>query len=97
MTSSDLPLKARPHGEWNRGSEILAISLPQGLSVRNQLPGMITGLEPDGVHNVLVSIDAAGVTLLARVTIAAVSELQLRRGLQVWVLVKAVSLQGHGL
>lgn len=74
---------------------ILAISLPQGLSVRNQLSGLITGLEPDGTHNVLVSIDAAGVTLLARVTRAASSELQLRCGMQVWVLVKAASLQGH--
>jgi molybdate transport system ATP-binding protein len=74
---------------------ILATSAPQGLSVRNQLSGLITGLEPEGAHNVLVSIDAAGVTLLARVTSAAVNELQLRCGLQVWVLVKAASLQGH--
>ncbi|MGB8693336.1 MAG: molybdenum ABC transporter ATP-binding protein [Steroidobacteraceae bacterium] len=76
---------------------ILATALPQGLSVRNQLSGLITDLEPDGIHNVLVSIEAAGATLLARVTSAASSELQLRRGLPVWVLVKAVSLQGHGL
>ena len=30
VTSSDLPMNASPHGEWNRGSEIRRVSLPAG-------------------------------------------------------------------
>jgi molybdate transport system ATP-binding protein len=74
---------------------IIATSQPQGLSVRNQLAGVISGVQEDGTHNVLVGIDAEGMTLLARVTTQAARQLHLQRGLAVWVLVKAVSLQGH--
>jgi len=74
---------------------IIATARPQGLSVRNQLAGTISSLEEDGPHNTLVGIDAEGVALQARVTTSAARQLFLQRGLAVWVLVKAVSLQGH--
>ena len=74
---------------------ILATEAPRGLSVRNQLAATVTGLLPDPPHNVLVSLDAGGVPLLARVTGAAAQELQLHAGQNLWVLVKAASLRGH--
>jgi molybdate transport system ATP-binding protein len=72
---------------------ILATQAPQGLSVRNQLQGIITSMVADGPQNLLVSIDAAGVLLLARITQAAARDLQLQSGQSIWVLVKAVSLR----
>lgn len=74
---------------------ILATAPPQGLSVRNQLRGTVTGLQREATHYVLVSVDAGGVPLLARVTEAAVRELQLHQGQELWVLVKAVSLRSQ--
>jgi molybdate transport system ATP-binding protein len=74
---------------------IIATVRPQGLSVRNQLAGVISSVQDDGAHDVLVGIDAEGVALQARITTSAARQLYLRPGLAVWVLVKAVSLQGH--
>ena len=74
---------------------ILATTPPQGLSVRNQLCATVTALRNESRYNLLVSLDAGGVPLLARVTAAAARELQLHSGMTLWVLVKAVSLRGH--
>jgi molybdate transport system ATP-binding protein len=74
---------------------ILATASPVGLSVRNQLRGTITAIRSDPPHNVLVTVDANGLALLARVTAAASQDLQLHVGQSLWILVKAVSLRGH--
>ncbi len=74
---------------------ILATQLPRGLSVRNQLEALVTGISADPPHNVMVQLDAGGVQLLARVTEAAAQELQLAPGQALWVLVKAVTLRSH--
>lgn len=74
---------------------ILALQAPQGLSVRNSLHGTVIGLRADDPHATLVEVDVGGVILLARITNSAVRELQLRTGLALWVLVKAVTLRGH--
>ena len=74
---------------------ILATAPPVGLSVRNQLQGVITEIKAEASHNVMVSLDIGGVALLARVTAAAASELRLTVGQRLWVLIKAVSLRGH--
>lgn len=74
---------------------ILALQAPQGLSVRNRLLGVIMHIAPDERHTVVVGIDVGDVHLIARVTTAAAQELQLRIGLSLWVLVKAVTLRGH--
>jgi molybdate transport system ATP-binding protein len=72
---------------------ILAVSEPQGLSVRNQLRGVVRSIVSSG-GNDLVEVECAGVTLLSRVTGAATRELGLTIGTPVWVLVKAVSVSG---
>jgi len=85
---------------------IVSTQMPQFLSVRNHLKGVVTGLEDDGISD-LLSIDvgvggdgagdgagAGGPTILARVTKAATRELALVAGKPVWALVKSVSLRG---
>ena len=74
---------------------ILATIAPQGLSVRNQLRGTVQAIRPESTQHLLIELDAGGVALLARVTTAAASELQLRPGLAVWILVKAVTLRSY--
>jgi molybdate transport system ATP-binding protein len=80
---------------------IVATRLPQYLSVRNSLQGIVTAVDEDGVDDAgggsdLVSIDiGAGAAILARVTRAATRELALAKGVPAWALVKAVSLRGH--
>jgi molybdate transport system ATP-binding protein len=81
---------------------IVSTRMPQYLSVRNSLPGVVTAIDDDGtgkggdLGSDLVSIDiGAGASILARVTRAATCELELAVGAAVWALVKAVSLRGH--
>jgi molybdate transport system ATP-binding protein len=74
---------------------ILATEEPRGLSVRNQLRGVITSVVNDDNSARLVTVDVGGANVLSRVTRAAVEALGLRNGMSVWVLVKAVSTRGH--
>ena len=74
---------------------ILATSRPENLSVRNVMIGTIARIVADDEDTDLVYVDIGGVAVLARVTRAASESLALRSGLQVWVLVKSVSIRGH--
>ena len=75
---------------------ILATESPRGLSVRNELQGVILETSPDDADSVLVTVDVGGgARVLSRVTRGAVEALGLRAGVRVWVLVKAVSTRGH--
>ena len=74
---------------------ILATEKPHGLSVRNTLQGVISEMSSDEDEAVLVKVDIAGATVLARVTSDAASALSLAPGTPVWVLVKAISTRGH--
>ena len=74
---------------------ILATEVPRGLSVRNELRGVVVDVIEDEEDAVLVTVDIGGANVLSRVTRQAMSSLGLRAGLEVWVLVKAVSTRGH--
>jgi len=74
---------------------ILAVEAPRGLSVRNELRGVVVALVDDEEEAVLVTVDVGGAHVLSRVTRGAVGALGLRVGMGVWVLVKAVSTRGH--
>ena len=81
---------------------IVSTHVPQYLSVRNSLQGIVTAVDDDGSSadggfgSDLVSIDiGAGASILARVTRAATRELALAKGVPAWALIKAVSLRGH--
>jgi len=73
----------------------VATQAPEGLSIRNQLPGTIARLEADTeAGSVELLIDIGGPRLRARLTLAAVEDLNLREGLSVYALVKSVGLEG---
>jgi molybdate transport system ATP-binding protein len=75
---------------------IVATEAPRGLSVRNVVPARVVSVSPDTGRAVLVELDIGRTaTLLARITERASAELALGPGMQVWALIKAVSLRGH--
>jgi molybdate transport system ATP-binding protein len=75
---------------------IIATERPHGLSVRNSLEGVIAEMAPDEDNAILVKVDVgAGATVLSRITRDAAGALNLRAGMSVWALVKAVSTRGH--
>jgi molybdate transport system ATP-binding protein len=74
---------------------IVSTQLPQHLSVRNNLQGIVTAVTDDDANSDLISIDIGGTKIMARVTKAATRELALVPGLPAWALVKSVSLRGH--
>jgi molybdate transport system ATP-binding protein len=74
---------------------IVATEEPRGLSVRNALPAVLRGLEDESAEDVLAMLEMGSVTVMARITRAAVRELKLAPGMRVWALVKAASLRGH--
>ncbi len=55
----------------------------------------MTAVTHDEGDSDLIAIDIGGTIIMSRVTQVATRELQLAPGLQVWALVKAVSLRGH--
>lgn len=74
---------------------ILATQKPSGLSVRNELQGVVAELIAEDHESVLVQVDIGGAIVLARITREAAQALRLQPGKQVWVLVKAVSTRGR--
>ena len=75
---------------------ILATESPHALSVRNVVPARVVSITPDVGRAVLVELDIGRTSsLLARITAGAAQELSLTAGMQVWALIKAVSLRGH--
>ena len=71
---------------------IIATQPPRGLSVRNMLRVRIVRLRDRGDGSVLVELAVGAQRLLAAVTPAAVAELGLEQGQQVYALVKSLSL-----
>ncbi len=70
----------------------VALSRPQGLSIRNVLPGRVTAVRDEGAGAAEVTIQLREDHLRARLTRAAVEELGLEEGSEVFALVKSVSL-----
>jgi molybdate transport system ATP-binding protein len=71
---------------------ILATECPNGLSVRNALPGRIERLEAEDHGWFLATVLIGQDRILARITRSAIDDLALTPGLKVWALVKAASL-----
>jgi molybdate transport system ATP-binding protein len=77
----------------------IALQRPQHISIQNILQGRITAIEASHDSGVNVSIAVASATIRSRVTARAVRQLSLAVGLEVFALVKAVSLdrRSHGI
>lgn len=71
---------------------ILALSPPTGLSALNVVPARVTALRPGEGPGVLVQLEAGGERLLARVTQRSAEALNLRPGLNLHAILKAVSV-----
>lgn len=75
----------------------IALEEPRGISVLNCFRGRIAQVGAEPGASVDVRIDVAGTPILARVTRHSAERLQLAEGLEVWALVKAVSLDRHSV
>jgi molybdate transport system ATP-binding protein len=67
----------------------LAVGDPGNISIRNRLAGTIREIRPVGGANVEARLDAGGEPLIARITAAAATALDLKTGQPVVALVKA--------
>ena len=74
---------------------IVSTQIPERLSVRNCLAGLVTSIQDDDLGADLVTIDIGGALIVARITKAATRDLSLTPQMNTWALVKSVSLRGH--
>ncbi|MDD5325312.1 MAG: molybdenum ABC transporter ATP-binding protein [Polaromonas sp.] len=72
----------------------LTLAHQEGTSVLNVFPVTITGLSEDSPGQVMLTLDAGGSALLARITQKSVESLQLRPGRQVYAQVKGIAVLG---
>ena len=70
----------------------LALARPSGLSIRNVLAGTVVSLGGEEGPSLDVQLDLRGTPLLARITRKSARELGLRPGLEVYALIKSVSI-----
>jgi molybdate transport system ATP-binding protein len=77
------------------GDIILATEEPRGLSVRNSLRGVVAAIDAEEHDVTTIHVDVQGLIVLAQITREAQLVLRLMPGMQVWVLVKALSTRGH--
>ncbi len=70
----------------------LTLHKQEGTSVLNIFPVTVTGVSHDSPGQVMVSLDAGGSTLLARITQKSAEALRLRPGSQVFAQVKGVAV-----
>jgi molybdate transport system ATP-binding protein len=71
------------------GDILLATIKPQGLSARNLLPGMLVSAEQRDVR-VIAKVDC-GVEMEVHLTLAARDSLDLKRGAEIWLVLKTHS------
>lgn len=71
---------------------MIASARPEGISALNVFRGRITALVPSGPASVEVHLDCAGSPLIARITRQSRDALGLAEGLDVYAIVKAVSV-----
>ncbi len=74
----------------------LALTLPQQISIQNILRGEIAAVDAPHGSSVTVAIKIGAAVLRARVTRRAARQLALAPGMNVYALIKAVSLDRHG-
>ena len=76
------------------GDVVIATSEPRNLSVRNVLPGLVLGITNRSASAfAMVAIDIGGITLQARLTRHAVTELGLTTGSEVYALIKTAAFE----
>jgi len=94
-----MPLTERPPGATLRvrvraRDVALAVGRPEGLSIRNVLPGTVTELVDVSPGFVEAVVRLRSVQVRVRITLAAVEALGLESGSEVFALIKSVSFEG---
>jgi molybdate transport system ATP-binding protein len=75
----------------------IALDAPRAISIQNVLQGTITTIGPVQGGIVVVSIAVGVASLRSRITRRAAEQLALKPGMEVYALIKAVSLDRHGV
>jgi len=75
----------------------IALDPPGRISIQNVLRGKLTAIGPERAGIVDVSIAVGAVSLRSRITVRAVQQLGLAPGIEVYALIKAVSLDRFGV
>jgi molybdate transport system ATP-binding protein len=75
----------------------IALEAPSAISIQNVLPGRIESIGEAHAGAVSVSLAVGAVRLRSRVTRRAAEQLGLAPGMHAYVLIKAVSLDRHGV
>src|SRR5258706_6959759 len=75
----------------------LALERPRGISVLNCLRGRVVELGTDPGASLDVRLDISGTPIIARITRHSADRLRLVPGLEVWALIKAVSMDRHSV
>ncbi|MDO9415707.1 molybdenum ABC transporter ATP-binding protein [Pararhizobium sp.] len=76
---------------------MLAMARPEGISALNILEGLVTKIDPVGETDVMVSVDCGGDMLVAKLTRYSAGLLDLKAGMPVFALFKAVSINSEDL
>ncbi len=75
---------------------MVATEKPQGISALNVLAGNIVSIEARGEANADIRIDCAGEAVVAHITRLSATRLRLAEGMQVYAVVKTVSVEPAG-
>jgi len=75
----------------------LALQLPAGTTFRNMLPCRVSEIAGSAGSMAEITLDAGGAIIVARITRQSCDELQLRPGMQVYALIKAIALDRHAV
>ncbi len=92
----DAPLGAFMRVRLRARDVMVATEKPQGLSALNVLAGAVLSVDAAGQSGADVRIDCAGETVIARITRLSATRLRLAPGVQVYAVVKTVSVEPAG-
>jgi molybdate transport system ATP-binding protein len=76
---------------------MIGIRPPDGISALNVLPGRVLALRDTDTNLVNVELDCGGIRLMARLTRKSVETLALRKGVDVFAILKSVTLDSEAL
>jgi len=91
----DAPAGAQIRVRIHSRDVALAVGEPGRLSFRNRLPATVREINASGADTITIVLDVGGSPLLARITMDAVADLDLRVGTPVTALMKAVAVEGY--
>ena len=93
----DAPIGSRVRVRLRARDLTLSLRQPEGLSIRNVLPGQVVAIDPGKGAISEVRVRIAGKEVPARISRLSVDEMRLRPGASVFVLVKAIAFDKRSM